>query len=163
MSGTALTEVQLQQPDDKPYLFQKGHPRYGGRRKGSRNRFGGDLREEIVAAIQETGFIQKNDKGEPVGTGEGGCKGFVKWLALHEPKTAAALFARVLPYFINLAGEVPEVASEAEIEAQFKELGLPLGLIEHLQIAPAPLDLDEESDPYGVAADAAKDVASDGK
>jgi hypothetical protein len=39
--------------------------------------------------------------------------------------------------------------------AQFKELGLPLGLIEHLQIAPAPLDLDEESDPYGVAADAA--------
>jgi hypothetical protein len=35
------------------------------------------------------------------------------------------------------------VASEAEIEAQFKELGLPLGLIEHLQIAPAPLDLDE--------------------
>jgi hypothetical protein len=38
----------------------------------------GDLREEIVAAIQETGFIQKNDKGEPVGTGEGGCKGFIK-------------------------------------------------------------------------------------
>jgi hypothetical protein len=30
-----------------------------------------------------------------------------------------------------------QVASEAEIEAQFKELGLPLGLIEHLQIAPA--------------------------
>jgi hypothetical protein len=33
--------------------------------------------------------------------------------------------------------------------AQFKELGLPLGLIEHLQIAPAPLDLDENPDPYG--------------
>jgi hypothetical protein len=58
--------------------FQKGHPRYGGRRKGSQNRFGGDLREEIVAAIQETGFIQKNDKGEPVGTGEGGSNGFIK-------------------------------------------------------------------------------------
>jgi hypothetical protein len=75
--------------------FQKGHPRYGGRRKGSRNRFGGDLRQEVVAAIQETGFIVKDDKGNPVGTGDGGCKGFVKWLALHEPKTAAALFARV--------------------------------------------------------------------
>jgi hypothetical protein len=48
------------------------------------------------------------------------------------------------------------VASEAEIEAQFKELGLPLGLIEHLQIAPAPVDLDEDPDPYGLAADAAK-------
>jgi hypothetical protein len=30
------------------------------------------------------------------------------------------------------------------------ELGLPLGLIEHLQIAPAPLDLDESDDPYGL-------------
>jgi hypothetical protein len=130
------------------------------RRKGGKNRFGGDLGEEVVAAIQETGFIEKDDKGNPIATGEGGCKGFVKWLALYEPKTAAALFARVLPYFIT-TGEVPEVASEAEVEAQFKELGLPLGLIEHLQIAPAPLDLDEELDPYGVAADAAKDVAAE--
>jgi len=31
-------------------------------------------------------------------------------------------------------------ASEAEIEAQFKELGRPLNLIEHLRVAPAPLD-----------------------
>jgi hypothetical protein len=54
--------------------FQKGHPRYGGRRRGSKNRFGGDLREEIVAAIQETGFIQKNAKGKLVGTGKDGCK-----------------------------------------------------------------------------------------
>jgi hypothetical protein len=57
----------------------RGHPRYGGRRKGSRNRFGGDLREEVVAAIQETGFIEKDDKGNPIATGEGGCKDFIKW------------------------------------------------------------------------------------
>jgi hypothetical protein len=78
-----MSLVEIQHPNMPPHQgresgFQKGHPRYGGRRKGSRNRFGGDLREEIVAAIQETGFIQKNDKGEPVGTGEGGCKGFIK-------------------------------------------------------------------------------------
>src|SRR5580658_2269596 len=107
----AMTEL------DHPHLptghgFQKGHPRYGGRKKGSRNRFGGDLREQVVAAIQETGFVGKDDQGNPIGTGEGGCKGFIKWLALYEPKTAAALFARVLPYFINVS-EVPEVASEA--------------------------------------------------
>jgi hypothetical protein len=128
--------------------FQKGHPRYGGRRKGSKNRFGGDLREAIVRAIQATGFIEKDDEGNLIPTGKRGCQGFVEWLALHEPKTAAALFARVMPYFIT--GDVPEVASEAEVEAQFKELGLPLGLIEHLQIAPAPLDLDEVDDPYGL-------------
>jgi hypothetical protein len=111
-----------------------------------------------VAAINATGFIEKDRDGYPIATGKRGCQGFVEWLALHEPRTAAALFARVLPYFIT-TGEVPEVASEAEVEAQFKELGLPLGLIEHLQIAPAPLDLDENPDPYGVAADAAQKSA----
>jgi hypothetical protein len=44
--------------------FQKGHQKLGGRQKGSRNRFGGDLREAVVAAIQATGFIEKDDKGK---------------------------------------------------------------------------------------------------
>ena len=35
--------------------------RYGGRQKGSRNRFGGDLREAVVAGIQATGFIEKDN------------------------------------------------------------------------------------------------------
>jgi hypothetical protein len=64
----------------------------------------------------------------------------------------------VLPYFINVGMEVPDVMSEAEMEAQLKELGLPLGLIEHMQTAPAPLDLDEDPDPYGMDAEAAKDT-----
>ena len=57
---------------DHPHLptdhgFQKGHPRYGGRRKGSRNKFGDDLREEVVAAIQEPlGLIEHIDR---AGTG----------------------------------------------------------------------------------------------
>ena len=49
------------------------------------------------------------------------------------------------------------MVSEAEMEVMLKELGLPPGLIEHMQTAPAPLDLDEEVDPYGMDADAAKD------
>jgi hypothetical protein len=137
MAGTDIARIELQQPGDKPHLFQKGHPRYGGRKKGSRNRFGGDLREAIVAGIAATGFIEKDDQGNPVPTGKRGCQGFVEWLALHEPKTAAALFARVLPYYIDTSGEVPEVASEAEVEVMLKELGLPVGLIEHMQTAPA--------------------------
>jgi hypothetical protein len=44
------------------------------------------------------------------------------------------------------------------MEVMLKELGLPLGLIEHMQSAPAPRDLDEEVDPYGMDADAAKDA-----
>jgi hypothetical protein len=99
------------------------------------------LRQAIMDAITETGFVAVDDKGVPVGTGIDGCKGFIKWLALYEPKTAAALLARVLPYFITVT-ETPSVMSRSEVETQFRELGLPFGLIEHLQKAPAPLDLD---------------------
>jgi hypothetical protein len=81
MSMTELDHPHMPANQGNTTGFQKGHPRYGGRRKGSRNRFGGDLREEVVAAIQETGFIIKDENGNLIGTGEGGCKGFIKWLA----------------------------------------------------------------------------------
>jgi hypothetical protein len=96
-------------------------------------------RTPAADVISVCGTVGKDDQGNPIGTGEGGCKGFIKWLALYEPKTAAALFAGVLPYYIDTSGEVPEVASEAEVEVMLKELGLPVGLIEHMQTAPAPL------------------------
>ena len=55
--------VQLQQPklEHNSPGFQKGHPRYGGRQKASRNKFGGDLREAVVAGIQATRFIEKDN------------------------------------------------------------------------------------------------------
>ena len=54
--------------------------------------------------------------------------------------------------------EVPEVVSESEMEVMLKELGLPIGLLAHMQTAPAPLDLDEDPDPHGMDAEAAKDT-----
>jgi hypothetical protein len=80
-------------------------------------------------------------------------------LTLHEPKTAAALLARVLPYFISTDGDTPDVASEAEIEVMLKELGLPVGLLEHMQVAPAPLDPGESDDPYGLKVPAGENDA----
>src|ERR1700734_279590 len=73
----------------------EGHPKYGGRQKGSRNKLGDDLRQMIMDAITETGSVGKDEKGEPIAIGVDGCKGFIKWLYLHEPKTAAALLACV--------------------------------------------------------------------
>jgi hypothetical protein len=146
-----LTEIQLQHPGDRSTLFQKGHPRYGGRKKGTRNKFGNDLRVAVVAGIAAVGFMEEGEDGKMKATGRGGVQGFIEWLTLHEPKTAAALLARVMPYFVSTDGEMPEVVSEAELEEQLKELGLPLGLIEHMQTAPAPLDPGEDPDPYGLA------------
>jgi len=146
------------QPVGKPgasTVFKEGHPKYGGRAKGTRNKLGGDLRQEIYDACVETGFIEIDEKGNRIATGKGGSKGWLKWLYVNEPKTAAALLARVMPYFIDTADEMPEVMSRSEIEASFREFGLPLDLIEHLQRAPAPLDIGENPDPYGVEKDKA--------
>jgi hypothetical protein len=72
--------------DPGAHGFQRGHPKYGGRKKSSRNKFGGDLREAVVAGIQAVGFIEMVD-GKPTATGKRGCQGFIEWLALNEPKT----------------------------------------------------------------------------
>jgi hypothetical protein len=43
-----------------------GRPaRYGGRKKGGGNRFGGDLREAVVAGIAAVGFTEKGEDGKP--------------------------------------------------------------------------------------------------
>jgi hypothetical protein len=134
--------------------FKPGNPGGPGRPKGSRNKLGGDLRQQIYDAAVETGYIEiDKETGQRIATGKGGCQGWLEWLYVHEPKTAAALFARVLPYFVDTVDEIPEVMSRSEVEALFREFGLPLDLIEHLQRAPAPLDPGEDPDPYGLHKD----------
>jgi hypothetical protein len=71
---------------------------------------------------------------------------------LPEPKTAAALLARIMPYYIS-APAPPEIMTRSEIEAQLKELWSPLGLIEYFQKAPVQLDPGEDPDPWGVQAE----------
>jgi hypothetical protein len=56
----------------------------------------------------------------------------------------------VNPFSLRPGGMLWHSGAEAEIEVMLKELGLPLGLIEHMQVAPAPLDPGESDDPYGL-------------
>jgi hypothetical protein len=141
--------------------FKPGNPGGPGRPKGSRNKVGNDLKAMIMNAAVRTGFIKIDENGNRTGTGVDGCEGYLMWLCLYEPRTYAGLLARILPYYIT-SDVMPHVASRAEIEAEFKEFGLPMGLIEHLQKAPAPLDFDEDPDPWGLAKDVAPSVAPDG-
>jgi hypothetical protein len=92
----AMTEIYppTLPPEPGARGFQKGHAKFGGRQKGSRNRFGGDLREAVVAGIQAVGFMEYDKEKQCQKHGLGGVQGFIEWLALNEPKTAAALFAR---------------------------------------------------------------------
>jgi hypothetical protein len=93
--------------DEHRGRFQKGWRGGPGRPKGVPDRSRADLSQLIMDAATETGFIKKDEKtGELIGTREEGCKGYLKWLCLHEPRTYAALLARVLPYYVHT--ELPE-------------------------------------------------------
>jgi hypothetical protein len=139
-----------------------GHFRSGwrggpGRPKASAARARADLSQLIMDAATETGFIKTDEKGKRIGTGEDGCKGYLKWLCLNEPRTYAALMARILPYYVHT--ELPEaILTREETLAELKARGLPIELIEHLRKAPAQLDEDEVESRAGAAALVARRV-----
>jgi hypothetical protein len=59
-----------------------------------------------VAGIQAVGFIENDKKGRPKATGKRGCQGFIEWLALHEPKTAAVAGRRAPGTFPQITREL---------------------------------------------------------
>jgi hypothetical protein len=127
--------------------IKKGWAGGPGRPKGSPNRIKADLAQLIMDAAGEAGFLKKNKRGKQIPTGLDGCKGYLLWLAVHEPRTYAALLGRVLPYYVST--DLPEpILTRDETLAQLKERGLPIELLQHLQRATAPLDDDEDTDPY---------------
>ena len=128
--------------------FKKGNPGGPGRPKGSRTRMQADLAQMILTASAETGFIVLTKKGQPI-PGEGGTLGWLKWLALHEPKVYASLLARVLPYHVIEERPENRVLTREEAIEEMRERGLPVELLTRLRSAPEPLDMDEDPDPYG--------------
>jgi len=103
-----------------------------------------------------TDFIKLGEDGKPIGSGVEGCKGYLKWAALHQSRTFLGLLGRILPYYIK--AELPEnaIMTHEETLAQLRERGLPENFIELMRKAPVVLDPDEEIDPYR-----AKDVTPD--
>jgi hypothetical protein len=64
-------------------------------------------------------------------------------------RVAGCRLARVAPKQV-FKDVTHTILTQAETEAQLKERGLPVELLEHLRIAPVVLDLDEDEDPYGL-------------
>jgi len=110
-------------------------------------------------AAVETGFVKLDEQGKPIGSGIEGYKGYLKWAALHQPRTFLGLLGRILPYYIKL--EVPEdaVMSHEDTLAQLRERGLPENFIELMRKAPVVLDPDELDDPYAPTPEMLKDVS----
>ena len=144
-----MSPLKMPRTDEHRGRFQKGWRGGPGRPKGVPDRSRADLSQLIMDAATETGFIKLDENGKRVGSGEDGCKGYLKWLALHEPRTYAALLARILPYYVST--ELPEdILSHEETLAELKARCLSIELIQYLRKAPTRLDDDEEEDPWGL-------------
>jgi hypothetical protein len=110
-----------------------------------------------MTAAVETGFVTLDEKGQPIGTGREGCLGYLKWSALHQPKTFLGLLGRIIPLYIVPDIQEKTILTHEETLAQLRERGLPEELIDYLRKAPDELQVGENPDPYGM-----KDVTPNG-
>jgi hypothetical protein len=125
-----------------------------GRPKGSRNKMGRDLMELVMQAAEELGFLRKDpETGVWIATGEDGILGYLKWIGINRPERLVALMSRSIPKQVipNVTHRVARTT--AEIDAELRERGLPVELLEHLRKMPDVLQDGEDDDPYGLLKD----------
>lgn len=124
------------QPGLKPN--RKGEPRRGGRVRGQPNKFNQHLKDLIVLAADEVGdvtmYLQngtEDEEGKIIKNtveDRGGALGYLKWLAVHEPKSYAAMLARMIPQDVMVGPQGPSeevYETREELEAELKRRGLP--------------------------------------
>lgn len=89
------------------HRFKKGDPRPvgAGRRPGQANRTTTVLKLAILNSAADVGFPKQ--KGRYWKPGPGGLEGYLRWLAMYEPKSFATLLGRVLPLQITGDGGGP--------------------------------------------------------
>ncbi len=120
--------------------FKKGDPRPAGagRQPGQPNYVTKNLRDLILQAAEEVGFVKRIEKFdaegksigfEPVSTGDEGMKGYLKWAAVHQPARFLAMLTRILPMQINAKTERPGLQADVryrsfdEVRAELKAAG----------------------------------------
>jgi hypothetical protein len=119
--------------------FKEGDPRPAGagRQPGQPNYVTKNLRDLILQAAKEVGFVKRIEKFdaegksigfEPVSTGDEGVKSYLKWAAVHQPARFLAMPTRILPMQINAKTERPgfpdvRYRTFAEVKADLKAAG----------------------------------------
>ncbi len=122
----------------KPFKAGDQRPAGAGRQLGQPNYVTKNLRDLILQAAEEVGFVKRIEKFdaegksigfEPVSTGEEGMKGYLKWAAVHQPARFLAMLTRILPMQINAKTESPgswtdvRYRTSAEVKADLKAAG----------------------------------------
>jgi hypothetical protein len=130
----------------KPFGTPDGPKRARGRPPGSPNKMGRDLKTLVMQAAENVGFVAKDPQtGEWVATGKGGILKYLEWAAVHKAECFIPLMARVAPKQVFAAA-----LTSAEVEAELRDCGLPVQLLDSLPALPDELDDDEDPDPCGM-------------
>ncbi len=131
----------------KPFKAGDQRPAGAGRQLGQPNYVTKNLRDLILQAAEEVGFVKRIEKFdaegksigfEPVSTGDEGMKGYLKWAAVHQPARFLAMLTRILPMQINAKTESPgfqpdvRYRSFAEVRADMRAVGYSEEKIESL-------------------------------
>jgi hypothetical protein len=170
-AGEALARVQMpgmREPTNcgssGKLIGAPGNPTRGrGRPRGSPNKMGHDLMTLVMQAAENVGFVEKNEKGEWVATGKGGVLKYLEWAAVHKSERFMALMGRIAPKHVFAdATHHDDSMTEAEIEAELIERGLPVDLLP-LLLNPEDevLDPGEDPDPYGLMKNVTPEKAPD--
>jgi hypothetical protein len=130
--------------------FEKGNRLGRGRPKGSANKLPLEAKEAIIEALTKFGdggdLIEAADGVyEREGGGRDGLVGFVTLVAKRELKSAAMLFAKVIPMQMNasvLHKSDEPYRSVEEIEADMRSRGIPL---EHIRVLQYHHDIPEHA------------------
>jgi hypothetical protein len=170
MSDNGIKQLQTELPREQlglkcangdPARFGDKQPVHRGRPVGSRNRVSSDLMDLVLLAAEQAGYMRRDDAGHWVATGEDGLLGYLRWIAVNRPERLIALMSHGIPKQVH-ANVTPNVARTVEeIDAELRERGLPVELLEHLRMMPDVLQEGEDPDPYGLLKDVTPDVAPD--
>jgi hypothetical protein len=85
----------------------------------------------VMEAAEELGFLRKDPETKEFhATGEGGVKGYLRWIGINRPDRFVALMAHVAPkqVFADVTHHDNSM-TDAEIEAELRERGLPVDLL----------------------------------
>ena len=108
-----------------PHQFKSGHPKRGGRQKGTPHRTTTMLKQAILFAGANVGTPQfvfdKKGKLVAVKKGDGQLIGYLEFLAMWHPSAFAMLLARVLPLQVTGEGGGPIRAETITVTMTLQE------------------------------------------
>jgi hypothetical protein len=147
------TPARARDASQRPGTFQKGHRKFGGRKKGTPNVVTKDLKIAIIDAAERLGSD---------GKGKDGLVGYLMALAAGEPRTFGALLRALLP--LQIAPKPDDTIttfrrSAEEIREELIKRGVPASLLQlpkprHVTEAEVLRDAEEKNPEYRRAREA---------